>query len=366
MKKIINMAAAVVSFTFADAAVLVEEHSMRDYVKLLRGQALDDTDFADFGKSYTAPSNAQLTSFATMAGFIAAGDLGSADNIAGGLGYEVVNLTDSVGGGNYYHLRETTSDGKVINGWGSYFFNPNSTRDVLIQAPHILHDTHSYDVATVALIHSGARGMMFNGTHRDSGGAADSDVADVAHLAQSVFNTVHETWTTNASVQAWQIHGFDIANSSHATIPAGTDVVLSNGDGSVSQEIKNLDAQFELKTFINDAESIAHAYNTLDVNDPDNAAVNGNVDGDAMKSLGGTNNVQGIYTRSLGGTFVHIELDQSIRLDGTLAEDLENRERAGLAIASAIQLVPEPSSVVSVIFGAIVLFARRRRVRSKG
>lgn len=163
-------------------------------------------------------------------------------------------------------------------------------------------------------------------------------------------------------MQAWQIHGFSLDN--HPSFPAGTDVVLSNGDGGVSQEIKNLDAALEAVNFINDTQTLSFAYNTLDVSDPDNQAVNGNVDGSDFSPLGGTLNVQGIHTRSIGGTFVHIELEQSIRLDGTLQEDLDNRELAGIAIAGAIQAVPEPSAFTlfaGILAPGFAALCRRRR-----
>lgn len=339
------------SVRWADGAVFVESASLRDYVITLRDEAIDDTD----PNSYQAPTLQERMDFATMAGHLSAGNLVAADAIAGGLGYEVVDFTDTVTNSGYYLLREATVDGEVTKGWGSYFFNPNGTAPVLLQAPHILHDTHSYDVTAVAFANSGAMAMMFNGAHRDKGGP---DAADVAHLSSSIFQTVHETWTTDASVQAWQIHGFSLDN--HPSIPAGTDVVLSNGDGSVSQETIILDAAFEAVSFIGDAQSISHAYNTLGLNDPDNILVNGNVDGADMSGLGGTTNVQGIHTRSLGGIFVHIELEQSIRLDGTLAEDLANRETAGLVIADAIAQIPEPSSVTLVFGASLLLLARRR------
>ena len=341
--------------SIAHGVVLTESHSMRDYVKTLRDAALDDIDPGN----YVAPTSQQRADFATMVMHLTTGNLAAADAIASGLGYEVVNLTDTDMGGTYYHLREVTVSGKVTRGWGSYFYNPGHTQTVLIEAPHILHDTYSYDVATVALIHSGAMGMMLNGAHRDSGGAANSDVADVAHLADSIFNTVHQTWSTSAAIQAWQIHGFDLDN--HGSIPAGTDVVLSNGDGSVSQEIINLDTTLESVGFLNDAQSIVHVYNTLDVNDPINQQVNGAVDGTDMSGLGATTNVQGIFTRGQGGTFVHIELEKSIRLDGTLSEDEQNRETAGIAIADAITLVPEPSSALFIGLTMICGLIKRRR-----
>jgi len=341
--------------------VLNESGSLRDYGVQLRDESLDDVD------TYIAPTAQQRADFAIMAGHVAAGNLNLADSLAGPLGYEVVNYTDLDTNAVFHVLREVTvgAPSKVVNGWGTYFYNPNSIRSVLIQAPHIRHDTHSYDVATVAFQHSGASAMLFNGAHRDSNGNNASDVAD---LTDSIFQTVHETWTTDASVQAWQIHGFNLDNSVHNTnpsaIPPGTDAVLSNGDGTVSAEIKDLDARLEAVSFINDTTSISHVYNTLAVGDPDNVDVNQTIVGTAMTSLGGTTNVQGIYTRDQGGIFVHIELEQSIRLDGTLAEDKDNRELAGLAIADAIQAIPEPKSaglILSISSGLFVLHRRKRR-----
>jgi len=227
--------------------------------------------------------------------------------------------------------------GKVTRGWGSYFYNPNGTRNVLLEAPHIRFDTHSYDVASVAFSQSDATGLLFNGAHRNSGGINN---ADVAHLSSSIFHTVHQAWTTDASVQTWQIHGFNLGNAAHASIPAGTDVVLSNGNGLVSQEIINLNTALESVNFIGDTQSITHAFNTLNVNAPPNVTVNGIVPGADMKSLGGTTNRQGIYTRSLGGTFVHIELEQSIRLDQNLSDDFLNRKTAGLEFASVVNSAP--------------------------
>lgn len=335
----------------AQAAVINVSDSLRDYAVELRNQSLDVGD----ANTYQAPTAMERGQFATMAGHIASGNLAAADALAGGLGYEVVQFNDTDTGRTYHHLREVTVGGKVTKGWGSYFYNPSKNRNALIQAPHIRHDTHSYDVATVSFQNSGAAALMFNGAHRSSGGHNN---ADVAHLATSIFQTVHESWTTNTPYQTWQIHGFDLGN--HPDIPAGTDVVLSSGDGGVSDAVKALDTAFENVNFIGDAQSISHAYNTLPVNDPDNVAVNGNVVGTKMSGLGGTTNVQGIYTRGLGGDFIHIELEQSIRLDQNLANDLLNRETAGIAIAQTIQAVPEPSVAALFGVGMLVLGWRRR------
>jgi hypothetical protein len=345
-----------------EAAVIDVSGSLRDYAVDLKNQALDDDD----AQAYVAPLQSELDDFALMAAQLALGNLAAADAIADTLDYEVVQFTDTdAGGGTYYHLREETilvgMDQKVTRGLGSYFYNPNGTKPVLLEAPHILHDTHSYDVATVSFANSGSVGMLFNGAHRDSGGAANSDAADVAHLSSSIFNTVHQTWSAGGGLQAWQFHGFDLSGSAHATIPAGTDVVLSNGDGTVSNEVKSIAMELGLVSFLGDEnETIVTSYNTLDLNHADNVAINGNVDGSNMSSLGGTTNVQGIFTRNQGDIFVHIELEQSIRLDQDLTDDRANRRTAGLAIAEAIQEIPEPSTCGLISFTALGLLGRRR------
>lgn len=342
----------------AQAVILQYSASLRSYSKDLRDESLDDSDLM------AVASNQDHTDFALMVAHLRDGNLNAADSIATNLGYRVVNFTDTDTGKSYYHLREGDLNTQAVKGWGSYFFNSNSTANVLVQAPHIRFDTHSYDVAAVAFANSGALALMMNGAHRNAGG---KNVADVAHLQSSIFQTVHEVWTTDSTVQAWQIHGFsmDTKNSQgdfiHENVPAGTDILVSNGDGTMSVEILRLDDIMEADSYIGDDQTILVAYNTLPVDHPDNVAVNGNVPGTDMSSLGGTTNVQGIYTRSLNGTFVHIELEQSIRLDGTLAEDLSNRETAGLAIASAINTVPEPSSVGFVLLGSVLLLRRKSR-----
>jgi len=141
IKVLILMAGSV------NAAVLNVSDSLRDYAVDLKNQALDDDD----AQAYQAPDPGDLNDFALMAAELAAGNLNAADAIADTLGYEVVNFTDTdPGGSSYYHLREEAVmvDGvqKVTRGWGSYFYNPNATVPVLLEAPHILHDTHSYEI----------------------------------------------------------------------------------------------------------------------------------------------------------------------------------------------------------------------------
>lgn len=265
---------------------------------------------------YVAPSAAQRAAFSALASTLLSGDLANADNQAAALDYELIQFTDSVSNAVYYGLREITQ----TRGWGSYFVNLAFQSDALVETPHVLFDTNSWEVGALTFRESGARGFLMSGAHRNANGQG---TADVAHLAESIYQEVHEAWNGNSgATTAWQIHGFDLDNHSH--FPSDSDAVLSNGDGNVSQEVIDLDALLEAQTFV------SYAYNTLNSSDPVNLLVNEGEPGTTFSSLAGTTNVQGIHSRALNGIFVHIELEQSIRFDA------QNRAIAASAIAAAI------------------------------
>ncbi len=292
---------------------------------------------------YVAPNGTQRANFALAAATLMSGDIATAEIQAAVVDYEIVEYTDTVSSDVYHGLREVNNT--PARGWGSYFVNLNAAHEVLVQAPHPRFDTNSWDVAAQAFRDSDARGFMMAGAHRNANGAG---TADVAHLAESIFQEVHEAWVGGSAERTtYSIHGFDDANH---VFPAGTDAVLSSGDGMVSTFVRALDDQLDAAGFL------SYAYNTLDVNDPDNVAVNEAVVGTTFSSLGGTTNVQGVYSRSLGGDFVHVELEQSIRFDSG------NRIITAGAIASAITAVPEPSSL---LLGPLMLVAWLRRSRSR-
>ncbi len=281
---------------------------------------LKDLAFANGSNLYVAPLAQEQADFNALANTLLAGDVPGADAQAALLGYELVEFTDTVSGDVYHGLREQLTGGQQTKGWGSYFVNLDFQADGLVEVPHPLFDTHSWDVGAKAFRDAAARGFLMAGAHRNANGAG---TADVAHLTNSIFQEVHEAWVgATADTDAWQVHGFDIAN--HPSFPAGTDAVLSNGDGTVSSEVITLDTNLEADSFQ------AYAYNTLAPTDPVNVTVNGGVDGTTFSGLAGTTNEQGIHTRSLGGIFVHVELERSIRFDAG------NRDLAAADISSAI------------------------------
>ena len=87
----------------------------------------------------------------------------------------------------------------------------------------------------------------------------------------------------------------------------------------------NLDGSFNTNGFL------SYAYNTLATNGTANLQVNDGVDGTVFSPLGATLNVQGIYSRSIGGTFVHVELARSIRFNS------ENRISAAALASNGIR-----------------------------
>jgi len=305
-------------------ADVIESGDFVAHVELLR-----DKTFASDSNQYVIPTAEQRSTLANAAAALLSGDLGNAETIAASISYEVVSYTDDVSGRTFRGLRELNN--VPTRGWGSYFVDLNATQEALVQVPHPRFDTNSWEVGALAFRDSGSRAFMMAGAHRNANGQG---TADVAHLADSVFQEIHKTWVgNNGERTTWSIHGFDLDNHN---FPAGTDAVLSNGNGQVSTEVLNLDSLLESAGFE------SYAYNTLDVNDPTNVQVNGIEDGATFSSLGGTTNVQGVYTRGLGGTFVHVEFEQSIRFDSN------NRVLASNALTGAITGVPEPTT-----FGAI-------------
>lgn len=285
-------------------------------------QRLRDVSFGRDSGRYDEPTLQEQTDFAALARSIMDGDLVTADTRAAALGYEVVEFTDTVSSDLYIGAREQLTGGEQTHGWGSYFVNPSFRSDSLVEVVHPRNDTNSWHAGAVAFRDSQARGFLMAGAHRHANG---DGTADVAHLLQSVFQSVHEEWIgpgPNATTTTWQPHGFNDANHS---FPAGTDAVLSNGDAQVvSTEVVDLDARFEAAGFM------TFAFNQLDVNDPLNVTVNGAQDGDTFSSLGARTNVQGIYSRSKNATFVHVEMEQSIRFSPT------NLTTASTLLAEAI------------------------------
>ncbi len=197
---------------------------------------------------------------------------------------------------------------------GAYLFNPDSKYPALVEAPHPIDDSNSAKVAAMVFAR-GARGLLLAGAQRDK--------ADVPDLVDSVFHQVHVAWTgAMGHVAVWQIHGFALEKH---PFPRNAKAVLSTGSGDMIDEIVHLNDQ------LTDRGLESYAFNRLKPTNKLNKWVNQGTPGLRFASLAATKNEQGRHLRSLGGTFVHVELERSVR------GNAKARQVAAEAIAEAIE-----------------------------
>lgn len=255
-----------------------------------------------------------LHAFRHLASALAWGDVDAAAKGATDVGYEVVRFTDSDTKREYLVLREDLDAVQTIRGWGSYIINPASRTNAIVEVPHPKADLHTPEVGAEVFAACEAKGFLLAGSHRDK--------ADVPDLVDSVFHQVHTAWVGPAAqVSAWQIHGF--ASAKHA-FPRGAKVVASTGDGALAPEVAQLDAALEERGLP------SYVFNDLPPDTSANKQLNEGVPGVTFSSLAASKNEQGRHSRSLGGSFVHIELAEGVRANA------ESRAAAGAAIAAVI------------------------------
>lgn len=331
--------------------IFINDQTVESHVDLLRSQVIPRD-----SQRYLPPSAQERAAFRNLADGIwnagSVSDLNALVPLAETLDYDVISL--SSGGSTYFGLQESNI-GVDRKGWGSFLVRQGASSSALVQVPHPLADINTPAIGAQSFVGSDARGFLIAGAHRNANG---QDTADVAHLSESIFQEVHQSFVENApNLSVWQIHGFDI--DQHAEFPAGIDAVISSGTGSVTELLLGLDQRIDAL----EGSWTSHVYNTLNINDPLNIAVNENVAGSVFRSLAGTTNVQQQHTTALGGQFLHIELEQSFRIDGgDFARQLISQTIAD-AISSSATAIPEPSFLIMV--GLIVgcyMTGRRRSV----
>lgn len=269
---------------------------------------------------YQPPSKVQLDWFRALATALLKEELAVAVELADKLQYELTQFVDSQTQQQYYRLLEQTNGESDRRGWGSYFFNIEGDRKGMVEVPHILADINTESVGAKAFLLSRSKVFLLAGAHRHANGCNTADVCDPP---EKIFQSVHVAAVNEASLQAWQIHGF---GNKHK-FPQGTKAVISNGKGEITDAIKDLDRRF------GDSQLDSYVYNKMPADAPENKQVNGGVSGDVFKPLGATKNVQGIYSNSQNISFVHIELSSEIR------EKESERNLVASVIAESIKAI---------------------------
>ena len=333
----------------ADAQLLfVNDQSVQSHVAQLKSQVAQRD-----SQDYLVPTAQQRSDFRSLADGLrdaqTTTELESLLPEAAVLGYDVVVLNDA--GSTYFGLQESTTVA-AQKGWGSFFLRQGASNNALVEVAHPLADINTTDVSAQVFVDSEAKGFLLAGAHRNANG---SGTADVAHLNESIFQEVHQSFTDDASnLSVWQVHGFNI--DLHPEVPSDTDAILSSGTGSVTQLVLGLDQNIDGLP----GDWTSYSFNTLNVSDALNVATNGNTAGSVFSQLAGTTNVQRQHTTSVGGEFVHIELEQSFRIDGgESARSLISQTIADLIISATA--VPEPNAFAVVGVIGVCLLTRRRK-----
>jgi hypothetical protein len=336
----------------ANAQLLyVDDQTVQSHVAQLRSQILQRD-----SQEYLAPTVGQRSDFRRLADGLrdaqSTAELESLLPEATELGYDVVVLSNQ--GGTYYGLQEAALV-SARKGWGSFFLRQDATNNALVEVAHPLADINTTGISAHVFAESQARGFLLAGAHRNANGVG---TADVAHLDETIFHEAHQSFAADASdLSVWQVHGFNI--DLHSQLPRDTDAILSSGIGSVTELVLGLDRNIDAL----EGDWKSYSFNTLEDDDLLNVATNEDLSGSLFSALGGTTNVQRQHTTSIGGEFVHIELEQSFRIDGgESTRRLISQTIANWIDVSAIA-VPEPGALTVVaILGACLLGCRRRDV----
>ncbi len=184
-------------------------------------------------------------------------------------------------------------DREPARGWGLYAVREGAGAPprLVVEVPHPRADRWTEDVGAELFVTLDADGLLVAGAHRTAGGNA----ADVAHQPASVFAAVDRAVVGPGTV-VLQVHGF--AESRH---PGSAQVVLSSAESTPGPLVEELEEALE------DAGFETCVY-----------------DGEQCRALAGTTNVEAAHARSVGATFVHLELAEDLRRSGPARQQLMN------------------------------------------
>jgi hypothetical protein len=237
-------------------------------------------------EGYIVPTDQEQTDFAKLVSMINNDELARSGDLLTRSSYTLNYYVDR--GDDHavsYLLREQRP---IEKGWGLYAFRLDSTSNIIVEAPHPLHDRRTPSVALDLYRALDAHALLIAGAHRNANGDGS---ADVAHASNSIFQSVHEALvkeirSSAGQVIVLQIHGFH--TSRHDGYPQA---VLGFGKSINSME---LTIGQELETIFR--RQGLHA---------------GVCTGNNWKDLCGTTNVQAASMSA--GIFIHIELDEKVR-----------------------------------------------------
>lgn len=244
--------------------------------------------------------------------------------------YSLFTFTDQGNGITYGVAMENADadgNGVVDHGWGTLILNPAATLDLVLAAPHSLHDSNTGRQAVALFKRTQARAFLMNGAHRYANDAVSpcqstTKESDVAHNSDSFF---HATTRSIAAYYAGLNRMFTMVqcHGMGATSCPGVDVYMTYGNSAVPEPWESLS---KLKNYL-------HLLQPTWV-----IAAPG--DGYTCSLSGGTN-IQGrllngvvaeqvctVSTMNYSGRFIHMEQKLTMRQDGWFDDWAEALTRA--------------------------------------
>ncbi|EHN09296.1 hypothetical protein PAI11_38430 [Patulibacter medicamentivorans] len=275
--------------TDAHAAIVDEQGDLSAVV-----DAFEDALPEGGSEGYDVPTVAEADTMADAYAAIRQGKLSQAATLAAPLKYDVVRFHDTAVARDYVLLRERQNpNASWPHAWGLYVHAPDAVLwDAVVEAPHPLFDTHTFDIAVRLMRDARAADLLLAGTHRNANAAtlpSGDKVADVAHAPGSVFQAINQV-VVDANVVVTQLHGFAEDR------PAACKEVAVSAGVSTPHDVVTTAAQ----------KLIAQGLTVFTFSGTTCGA-----------PLAGTENVQGDATRAAGGRFLHVELREHVRGSAT-------------------------------------------------
>ena len=187
------------------------------------------------GNDFALPSTTDLDSWGSILHNLFAQNYTTAADTAANINYELVEFLDTTVTGHvtYYILRNTAS-----NYWGTYVYNPNYCRSLVVQSPHPKKDYNTGKEGIYVFREAEAIFFCMSGTSRCnhtsysscsgttsvcSGSTENYRISDMAHILNTVFqSTTDSLFHAFSSSVFLQLHGF-------TKLPSDPFIILSNG-----------------------------------------------------------------------------------------------------------------------------------------
>lgn len=294
------------------------------------------------GNDYSDPSTNELNSWGNVLKNLLDNNYSVAADTAAVLDYDLIQFLDTSNATDvtYYLLKAND-----INYWGTYIYNPNYCRNLVIQSPHPIKDFNTGKEGIHVFHESNSFFFMLSGTSRCnhssfstcsgttstcSGSSESYRISDLAHKLSTIYQSTTDTLLNRySSTYFIQLHGF----SKLSTDPF---IILSNG----TQNTPTLDyiATLETNLEAEDAlfvDSIKVAHQDL-----------------SWTRLRGFTNVQGRLINSsvdvcnsnatgTNGRFIHMEQEKT-----RLRDDETGWNKAANAIKNTFGCTPLPIQLI--------------------